>query len=402
MTTFALEGGSIPQDAWGSTPAQFPTEEAQAEYVAELKTIQEKYRLRNELCPYNFRGNKFSTDLLNKIVDYSKTVTKHINGERNERYYTFWELFHVIFTKNFMDRIQARYEIIKSKAVGRKKERLEEAGVKIKGVPLRSFHVLDDSAHSVSAFTHVVRTIEAETGSTIAWNHLSTYSQNRTEEDRIEHVKNSIHWTKGVNGDGCNIANIRAWKNKITTVLKTVDIIIINDVGAPAEDTDPLACAIAFVLMNLNADGYAIIALQEFSSAASISMIHLFSKCFEKSSIIHTVAEDSLFLCGSGFKNNIVSRQYKHLYVACNTPANSIFTSEYMNDESFTQTVETLLNVVRAAGHWRIQQYQKMFSVYDDLSQSASSKMIKGHVEKVLGEQYPDESARWREAVRFI
>lgn len=402
MTTFALAGGIIPPEAWESTPAQFPTAEAYNEYLADLKTLQEKYRLRNALCPHNFRGNQFSTELLSKIVDYSRNVTRYLNGENNERYYMFLELFHTIFAKNFTDRIQARYEVIKSKAVGRRKEKLEEVGVKIKGVPLRSFHILDDAGYSVKAFTNVVKYIEAETGSTISWNHLSTYSNRRSPEERIEHVKDSSYWTKGVDGDGCNISNIRAWKNKITTILKTVDIIIINDLGTPSEESsDPLACAIAFVLMNLNADGYAAISLGDFSSAASISMVHLFSKCFERATIIHTIADDNLFLCGSRFKNNIISPHYKHLFTACITPGNSIFSTEYMNGESFTETVESLLNVVRAASEWRLQQYKKLFSVYEELSQSASSKMIKGHVEKVLGDYYPDESARWREAVQY-
>lgn len=405
MSTFALQSGLIPPpEAWVSSPAQFPTEEVQREYTANLKLLQEKYRLRNELCQYDFRGNNFTTDLLKQITDYSRTITKYLydQPERGPLYYTYWEVYHTIFTKDFMLRIQARYDMIKSKAFGRKKERLEEIGVKIKGVPIRSFHIADDSADSGRAFARVINKIEAETGSTIAWNHLTTYTQDRSGADRIEHVKDAAHWIKGVDSDSCNLANIRAWKNKITTALKTVDIIVVNEVGDMADDdSSPTVCAIAFVLMNLNPDGYAIISLRDFSSAAAVSVIHLFACAFEKSNIIHTVASDRLFLCGSRFKNNVIAAQYKHLYTACITPTHSIFSPEYMNGPAFTQTVETLLNVIRAASNWREQQYRKLFSIYDELSNSLSGKIIKGHVEKVLEERYPDQSGRWRAAMEY-
>lgn len=429
MFTLTINAQTPQSDMWESTPAQFPTDELYTTFLRDLTALQDKHRLRRALCPDNFRGNKYSTELLNKIVEYSRTeirsmaVDESTSSEKTQTstYYTYMELYRKVFTSSFINRIRTRYEVIKSKAVGRRKAHLEEVGVKIKGVPLRSFHVLDNSADTTKAFRIIINYIESETGSSIAWNHLSTYSHVRDAYDRIEHVKDAAHWTKGVDGDGCNIANIRAWKNKITTVLKNVDIIVINDVGtdsantggdctdrvetvdtvnavntvntvntADTTDSDLTAGAIAFVLMNLNPSGTAIISLQisALTTASTVSMIHLFALCFEEVRVIHTEVEDRLFLCGIEFKGNIISRHHAHMITACQTK-NSIFTTAYMNGEDFTTTVEKLLNIIRAASEWRLAQYNKMFSIYEKLSGSLSSRMVRGHIERALEEYYP-------------
>jgi hypothetical protein len=474
MFTLTIAGDIPSADAWESTPAQFPTEELYAAYIKDLAALQSKYRLRNTLCPDNFRGNRFANELLVKVVEYSRTATRklisdnvdithtplthtagtHTAGthmgstQHSVQYYTYLELYRKVFSKVFINRIRTRYEDIKSKAVGRRKAHLEEVGVKIKGVPLRSFHVLDNSGDSSKAFRITINYVEAETGSSIAWNHLSTYSHERTTYDRVEHVKDSTHWTKGVEGDGTSLANIRAWKNKITTVLKNVDVIVINaqnvdtsagsggsagsvgsvgsigsvnsvgsvgsvssignvstdctDAPTDGEDAsfDFTASAISFVLMNLNSAGSAIISLRisSLANASTVSLVHLFALCFESSQVIQTVAEDRLFLCGSGFKSNVISRHYSHMVAACQTK-NSIFSSEYMNGEAFTGTVEKLINVIRAASGWRLLQYKKMLEIYEKLSVSESTRLLRGHVEKVLEEYYPDDSSEWKASV---
>lgn len=418
-------------DNWESVSAHFPLEEIYMRYTHDLRALQNKFQLRKELCPDNFRGNKFSTELLSKIVEYSQTTVRKLISEVGEdshvsvgdfslnkhvftpsekplhsaSYYTYLELYRKVFSTSFTNRIRTRYEEIKNKAVGRRKIHLEEVGVKIKGVPLRSFHILDDSADSTKSFRIIINQIESETGSSIAWNHLSTYSHTRDNYDRIEHIKDSAHWTKGVDGDGCTIANIRAWKNKITTVLKNVDVCIINNVGTDCTDTaqdlpfvlenseqecDLTAGAIGFVLMNLNPSGTAIISLQISSlvNASTISLIHLFSLCFDEVRIIHTEAEDRIFLCGVEFKGNIISRQYPEIINAC-LSRRSIFSTAYMNGDEFTSTVEKLLNIIRAATEWRLAQYKKMFDIYEKMSKSFSGRVINGHIERMLEEYYP-------------
>lgn len=404
--------GSIDQDAWDATPAQFPIDEIYAQYIKELEQLQKKYNLRNALCPDDFRGNTWSTELLNKIVEYSRTSVRVLVTSDNTAntaaptiaYYTYLELYKKVFSAAFINRIRVRYEEIKSKAAGRRKARLEEVGVKIKGVPLRSFHILDDGADSSRAFRIICNFIESETGSSIAWNHLSTYSDARDVYDRIEHVKDSTHWTKGVDGPDCNLANMRAWKNKITTVLKSVDVIVVNAVSSEActgdNPIDNTACAIAFALMNVNVDGTAIINLRVSSLTvpSTVSLIHLFSRSFNTVNVIHTIADDRLFLCGVEYKGNIISRQWNHLLAVCESRI-SLFSTEYMNGTDFTSTVEKLIDIMRAATTWRLAQYQKLFTVYEKISGSLSSKMITGHVERTLADYYPDDSKRWKEKV---
>jgi hypothetical protein len=422
------QAGTIEQGAWEATPAQFPIDEIYAQYIRDLEQLQKKYNLRNALCPDNFRGNTWSTELLNKIVEYSRTSIRVLvtdeSSEKGEKnipviqpqsslptiaYYTYLELYKKVFSAAFIGRIRVRYEEIKSKAAGRRRARLEEVGVKIKGVPLRSFHILDDGADSSRAFRIICNFIESETGSSIAWNHLSTYSDARNTYDRIEHVKDSTHWTKGVDGSDCNLANIRAWKNKITTVLKNVDVIVVNaisldtcsdKVNVADGEVDNTACAIAFALMNVNVDGTAIINLRVSSlvHASTVSLIHLFSRSFNTVNVIHTVADDRLFLCGVEYKGNIISRQWNHLLAVCESRL-SLFSTEYMNGADFTNTVEKLIDIMRAATVWRLAQYQKLFTVYEKISGSLSSKMITGHVERILAEYYPDDSKQWKEKV---
>lgn len=400
----------IPIEAWVSTPSKSPLEDTFDIFVEELGRLQSRYNLRNALCPDNFRGNNFTNELLLKIVEFSRTATRKLTMDSPNTvptvaaptvtYYTYMELYKKVFSASFIERIRKRYEEIKSKAVGRRKDRLEESGVKIKGVPLRSFHILDDSADSSKAFRITVNYIESETGSSIAWNHLSTYSSARSLYDRTEHVKDPSHWIKGVDGDDVNIANLRAWKNKIITVLKNVDVIVVNAVsnGSADESTDNTACAIAFSLMNLNSSGTAIIsfAISSLVHSSTVSLVHLFARCFERVQVIHTIADDRLFLCGVEYNGLVISRNYAHLITACQTRA-SIFSAEYMNGPEFTETVERLLNIIRAASSWRLAQYQKMLSIYEKLSGSLVGKMLNSHIDKTLQEYYPDESKHWRD-----
>jgi hypothetical protein len=376
---------SVPADQWESSPAQFPTDELYAQYIRDLAQIQEEYRLRNPLDPDDFRGNKFTDELLVKIVEYSRPRGGAVESSQES---TYIELYKKVFTAAFTNRIRSRAEDIKSKAVGRRKAQLEEIGVRIKGVPLRSFHILDDGGDSSKAFRTIINFIEAETGSTIAWNHLSTYSAGRSVHDRTEHVKDKSHWTKGVDGDGMSIANYRAWKNKIVTTLKNVDVIVVNSYQSSDNDGN-CACAIAFVLANLNASGTGIVALKlsALAAASTISLIHLFATCFERAEIIHTATSDRLFLCGTDFKNTISVRAYPQLVAACEN-SNSIFSPEYMNGAEFTATVEKLIDVIRAASTWRLAQYRKMFRLYAEISTSASAQTIRGHVDKMLERAY--------------
>jgi hypothetical protein len=390
-------GDVPPHDQFVLSPAVFPVGEIMDDYRAALGGIEEAQRLRKHLDPYNFRRNGFTDAALVKIVDSSRSYTRGV--EFSSGMLSYWEVYRLAFFKSFSEKIAARADEIKGKAVGRRKERLDEIGVRIKGIPLRSVHLMDNPGDSTAAMARLINRIETDSGSTLSWRHLSTYTSGRSDNEKIQHVKDKSHWTGGIVTDGLSVANIRAWKNKITTDLKTADIITVCDTLADA-NVDPTSAAIVFALMCLNTGGYAVIKLEDFSSAAAVSCIHLFSMCFESAKIVHIYSEDALFLLGVDFKGNITARLHAKLYAICEAPTVSLFPTEYMNGEGFVKTVDSLMTIVRAATEWRLAEYDKLFRVYTELG-NVSSKIFAGQVERILAREYPDLSKKWLAAVEL-
>lgn len=397
------------------TQAVFPLEEIWVDYLQQLKEIQDNNRFRLPLNPYNFRDNGFKTPLLKMIIDASRTIdvtpdvfgassdvnteianTERINTERiNTKLFTrcnfrtwltYRELYHDVLGKNFMTRVEVRVDLQKSKAVGRRKERIAsgEEKVRVKGIPIRTFHVQDNSGMTVVALKPIIHKVEFATGSTLTWQLLSTYTQTRDEDEKCEHIKDKLQWMGGVDGDGCNLSNIRAWSNRIITQMKScVDVIVINgvhnvhnghnvhNVHNVHADAIYTCNAIGFALRTLTTDGCAMIALDEFHSPSVISCIHMFAMCFMTAKIIHIRAEDRLFLCGINFiggKNGISSKIVDRIFAhGDDKNGSSIFCTDYMNGEAFTETVEVLLCVIKNVTKYRIDQYKKIVRVYNEI-----------------------------------
>jgi hypothetical protein len=393
------------------TPAQFPLEDLKVDFLRRLKTLQEKHYLRRELSPYNFRA-QFTDELLTTIASAS-TVARYL-GEESPDYYAMIEVYRSV-TQHFIDRIRSKAEHIKNHAVGRRKERLEEHGVKIKGVPMRSFHGCDNSGDSIRALSKAINMIEGETGSSVSWQYIASYTSTRSEDQRTEHIKNSQHWTKEVEGCGYTPANIRAWSNKIVMAIKCADVVVALTSTLTSTHTDTLASAltsaltdthtthttlggIIFALRTTTEDGCAIVELLDFTSPACISAIHLFSQSFVRAEIVCTIASDRLFLCGSRFRG-LSAKTLKGLveFSEIGKDDLSLFSAEYMAGEDFTKTVEILCNVYRETTAARYENTEKLLSIHSQLVRSVSGRLMQGHIKRVLDDEYPDTSSQWYE-----
>lgn len=409
---------------WHNMLAMFPIHEIWVDYLYRLNKLQVDNRFRLPLSPYNFRDNEFKTPLLKTIVDASRTVDiKAKEGFVHcfRTLLTYRELYRYVLGSFLASRIEVRVEALKAKAVGRKKERIAagEEKIRIKGIPIRTFHIQDNSAETIRALSPVIHQVEFETGSTLNWQSLTTYTNARDDIEKCSHIKNKSQWIGGVSGDGCNLANIRSWTNTLSIRLKNrVDVIVVNgttdtnidnygeanynehnlDYVNPQLNT---AYAIGFALSSLNVGGCAMIYLEEFHSSLMISCIHIFSIQFADVRIIHTRAEDRLFLCGINFIGGVSSRLINKLYDVNDTNI-SLFAIEYMNEQTFISTVEMLASVAKYITKWRLDQYTKLINIYHDLSlREQDTPKFSEYQRKFLEESYPSIAKEWSVACKY-
>lgn len=392
MSVVELECGEF-IDSIALTPVASPLEAALAQYKTDLTAVGNKYHVRNELFPWDFRGTPVQSPELISVIEHSRVYTRGIDA--TPAALSYWEVYRIMFARAFADRIAARAEEIKSRAKGRQRERMDEVGVKIKGIPLRSMHLFDDRSDSVRSMQRTIARLEIESGSTIAFSWLSTYTEERDTADRIEHVKAREHWIPGAE---FSLANMRLWKNKIAITLKVVDIITVTATHHDRE-VDPVAAAVTFVIMNLSPGGHAIILLHDFSSTSAISYIHLFTRCFRSAKLIHTAADDKLFLAGCDYVPPPV-RLLGKIAGGVESPTVSIYNSAYMETPGYISTVNSLLTVLRAISTYRVAEYDKLFRVFARIN-TPSSKMFNRATEKVLEEEYPTASKQWIAAVKW-
>lgn len=176
--------------------------------------------------------------------------------------------------------------------------------------------------------------------------------------------------------------------------LKSVDMIISNN------ESEYKFCEIAFSIMNLAAGGIAIIRIPRITGAI-IPIVHLFTRCFSRTYILHTVAEDRIFLCGEEFLDSLTSKHCRLLSARCEeSPMASPFTPEYAKSDSFVETVTDIMRVGRAIQTWRYEYYEKMFMLHQRLK-SASAILFAARADDLLADNYKDMSEDWIATTRF-
>lgn len=368
------------QPNWGCNIATLSVSEQNTNNVEGLRELEREFYVRVRLDSINIHNNKWMNSLMQQIYEKSYPLRSIIdNCNVSREWLVFWEIYSKYFTPQLIAKLQKR-----AGSSARIANRL-------KGTPLRSFHSHDNDSSSINSLQKAISRVELEAGSQINWEWLATY----TSLDIQEIAKNKSRWIKGVDGEGATtVANMRAWRNKIITSLKSVELIVScnkNEEEIPSE--------IAFALINLGIGGGAIILIPRIASTAIVSMIHLFSHCFESTKIAHTMALDYMFLCGQSFLGNLTGKHHKMLYEFCDkypgSPNISPFTAQYMSTDFFTDTVDKLVNVNNVIQEWRFAYYEKLLSTYSKLYKGAAAKSFENYVDNVLDDTYSDESEKW-------
>lgn len=397
MATFDLtpKNKVVPGPAdWYQTSASLPVADQEPFVIESLRDLSRSYHSRVKPDADNIHRTKWPTDLLQQIYETSyplrglfdmKTTVKI-----NKEWLSYWEIYAKSFAESLSKRMKLRSETARKVNTSH-----------LRGVPVRTFHIADNSGNSLQTIQKVINKIEYNTGVQINWEWLATYNNNATPNDRSEHIKNKDRWLAGVDGEGkLVVSNMRAWRNKITTTLKSVDMIIDN-----SDDTDTKAAGIAFALINLTSGGGAIIHIPKINSTSIASMIYLFSNCFETTEIIHTVADDRMYLRGDGFLDNLTAKHHKHLYDLCEalpgSPNISPFTQKFMSGDDFTDAVDKMLKLNVAINGWRYDYYEKIFKLNNQLTSNASNATFDSYTETFLEDKYTDETEKWVAATGF-
>lgn len=393
--------------SWGRTVTELPITGQDITNIENLRDLEHEFGVKIHLDPVDVYNNKWSTDLLQNIYSASyplkEIFTLDTTVKVTREWLMYWELYSQYLVDYFTNRIKNKEKFMIGKAKARAAENkieYKEKPISKLGINIHSFHSRDNSGASVSALQKAINHVEFNTNAQIGFDWFSTYTANTTESEIIEIEKNKSKWNGGVDNNGeFSVTNMRVWKNKITTTLKTADVIIAN-----AKTENDITLCIAFVLMNIAPNGIAFVRLPKLSTTATASMIHLFSQCFEKSEIIHTVAMDRLYLCGENFLGNILSRHCKFLYEFCEiyTSVNiSPFIQQHVSGENFLYTVDKLIEVNTAIYKWRYDYYEKLLYNYSKLHKSASAMTFDDYINTVLERSYPDESKKWIDKTNF-
>jgi hypothetical protein len=387
--------------SWGSSSVNLPVADQDQNHVSSLRELERDFHVRVRLDSINIHKNTWPSELMQLVYLHSYPLRKLMETRTtvkiSHEWLDYWEVFSQTIIPGWTSRMQKRVNAARERAVARARE----VSISLRGIPVRTFHIRDDHAATIQTMQKAINRVEFETGAQINWDWLATYTPAATDADKLEHSKNKSKWNIGVDGEGrVSIANMRAWKNKIATQLKVVDIIIDNNTSEVDKPS-----GIAFVLMNLAAGGSATVLIPRIATTAIVAMIHLFTQCFENSNIIHTLAADHMHLTGTGFLDNLSSKQHKLLYEFCelypDTDALSPFTSAYIESDAFTETLDKLMEINRAIQRWRYEYYEKLLLTYTKLYKSNASKTFTGYITQVLDDTYKDESQKWIVATNF-
>jgi len=364
----------------------------------------------NRNCVYD---TKWPNDRLKKIAHTSYPLGNLLDSTAtvpiDRAWLCYWELYSHSFVGVISDRAIKRIESANEKAQA-KAQITKSVGseaiarVNIHAIPLRSFHMYDIAKSSITSLQKSVNKIEYNVGTQLNWDWLGTYLPDDLLINDIGNnpIKEKSKWTKGVDGDGnVSVANMRAWKNKIDASLKLMDVCVYNDGILSVSDA---INAIAFTLLNLNSSGFAYIRLPNMAlSSGLMIMIHIFTNCFERSKIVHTVAEDAIFLVGEEFLNNI-KPFHKSLYDFCDVTGDSNvvpLTAEYCRSELVTETLALITTSMTSIYDWRIGYYEKVLKINAVLSNSNAARTFENYEDKYVAEQYPDYSDRWVATTEF-
>lgn len=394
MQTFNLTPAvkKIPT-AWGNSTPILQTSDQDTRNIESLRELEQHYRSLVRLDSINIHANKWPSETLEKIYRASYPLLDLFNNRLESKlsvkvtpaWLLYWEVYARCYRGWFVSQLKRKVEGFNATRTGK-------TAVNPRPIPLRTVHLL--AGATVETLQKVVLAAEREAGINVTWSWLGTGG---TE---IECAKYKTNWLLPIDGDGMSVANMRAYKNRISATTKVTNVIVSDD-----SDESNTANIIAFALVNLAAEGSAIIKIPRISAASVVAMIHLFAQCFEESGIIHTQAKDCMFMFGNGFLNNLTTKHIKLLYAFCELDPGHTnqcpFTLEYTQSAEFGATMAQIMVVNAEVQRWRYEYYEKMLILNTQIVKSTAADTFDNYLEDFLEESYRDQSVRWVAATKF-
>lgn len=358
-----------PRPVWHRDVAELMLEDQNRAHAEDLRELENGQRMPVRLSPVSIDETKWPNDIL-PIYRASyplRELSARVPCEVSPQWLAYWEAYARCIIGPVAARIKMR---------GRKTK-----------TRFNSFHIRDPDGVSIRPAQYAVKKIESTAGAIIIWNWLATYVP---DDDTIRIETN---WVQSVDGfDAMNVANMRAWRNKIITTLRAADLIVCN-----SDSDEDKPASIAFALLNLAPGGSAVIRIPQLATTSTAAMIHLAAQCFGTTTIIHTMAADTMFLCCEDYRNGLSTRQNNQLYEFCatyrGTPMVTPWTKEYIDGPQFTYTAGKLAEMNAAVHKWRLALYRGVLDNYERFGRSASAQLFDNYAREMLA--YKDESAKW-------
>jgi len=200
-----------------------------------------------------------------------------------------------------------------------------------------------------------------------------------------------------VTGEDTSTSTLRQWKNAIDIGLKRMDLLV-SCIDSCVESI------IIFALYALDLGASAIIKVPFLKYSSLVASIHLFCMCFKNVNIVHTIANDSIYLVGVDLIHKIdlledFNENYKGFHDTI------LFKDSYIEDENtrllFTDTVDNLLNFSNKVYKWRLKYYEKLFDTVNELTSSVAALLFTKYNIRILEEQYPEKTAEWKKKTKY-
>lgn len=336
--------------------------------------VQDQFVAPITLNRYSIDRTRYNDELLQIIhvmrYPLRKLLTTPTMFKITKEWLGYWELYTTYYYPTIKDNIVKRI-------TGRFAKPLYQ---------LRSFHIHDANRHSIHTMEKLVNRLEYELSVKLDWRWLAT-----SIDPTNEHYCSSVDNTCAINTN-----NMRAWQHKIQTSLTMVDLIVDNSTSNKQKPA-----AIAFALLNIRPGGTVFIQVPYIGTTAIVSMMYIFSKCFEEVKIIKLVAIDRVYLYGQGFLNNITETFAKRIMKFCDRYRGaenlSIFNSEITSSEAFSNFVEKLIMINQKVDHFRIAYYYDMAGLYDYLADTHDESLIIDYLQN----RFKDQSKKWLRKTKF-
>lgn len=198
----------------------------------------------------------------------------------------------------------------------------------------------------------------------------------------VPQTRDCDRWIVGVDGTGnCTTANLRAWKNRIITEFRRLDLITSV---CPNNATG----AIVFTLMNLSVGGCAVISIENIFTAKTISLVHAFASHFKNAGLLYTKS-DTVYLYGVDLKERPKSRAQNILIDYLDQVE---YKSLYSDPDQITKFATLLEKAQEQVFKKRYEWINNVFCAYIRIR---SLKLFPGAEKMIIDELTPDQTEEW-------